>query len=151
LFSSHLWELPQQIRKFQEEARTFRKGGEQLLEELAGLYASQLLRETPEGGGRRVVVRIFPDRDLAFAKLLAQKLTRLSPDVVALLGTTFGQPALVFAQSPGQPFDMGILMKEVLARVGGRGGGSKDMSQGGPAKIEAIEVVLNQAAARLSG
>ncbi len=151
LFSSHLWDVPQQVRKFQEEARVFRKGGEQLLEELAGLYAGQLLRETAEGGGRRVVVRIFPDRNLAFAKLLAQKLTRLSPDVVALLGTASGQPALVFAQSPGQPYDMGSLMKEVLARVGGRGGGSKDMAQGGAAKIDGIEVVLNEVAARLRG
>ena len=151
LFSSHLWDVPQQVRKSQEEARTFRKAREQLMEEIAGLYASQLLRETPEGGGRRVVVRIFPDRDLAFAKLLAQKLIRLSPDVVALLGTTSGQPALVFAQSPGQPFDMGSLMKEVLARLDGRGGGSKDMAQGGPTKIEAIEVILNELAARLRG
>jgi len=151
LFSSHLWDVPQQVRKSQEEARTFRKAREQLMEEIASLYASQLLRETPEGGGRRVVVRIFPDRDLAFAKLLAQKLIRLSPDVVALLGTTSGQPALVFAQSPGQPFDMGSLMKEVLARLDGRGGGSKDMAQGGPTKIEAIEVILNELAARLRG
>ena len=151
LFSSHLWDVPQQVRKFQDEARAFRKSGEQLLEELAGLYASQLLRETPESGGRRVVVRIFPERDLAFIKLLAQRLTRRSPDVVALLGSTSGQPALVFAQSPGQPFDMGDLMKETLARVGGRGGGSKDMSQGGPVQVEAIAALLHEVAARLGG
>lgn len=151
LLSSHLWEVPQQVRKFQEDTRAFRKAGEQLLEELAGLYASQLLRETPEDGGRRVVVRVFADRDLAFTKVLAQKLTRLSPNVVALLGTTSAQPALIFAQSAGQPFDMGNLMKEILARVGGRGGGSKDRAQGGPAEVDTIETILNEAAAQLRG
>jgi alanyl-tRNA synthetase len=151
LSSSHLWDVPQQIRKFQEEARASRKATEQLLEELAGLYAGDLLRETPESGGSRVVVRLFSDRDLAFTKLLAQKLIRLHPDVVALLGTTAGQPALIFAQSAGQPFDMGSLMKEVLTQVGGRGGGNKDMAQGGPARVEGIEAVLQQAATRLRG
>ena len=51
--------------------------------------------------------------------------------MVALLATTSPQPSLVFAQSPGQPFDMGALMKETMTKLGGRGGGSKDMAQGG--------------------
>ena len=111
---------------------------EQLLEELADLYASRLLAETPESGGRKIIIRTFPDRDLTFIKLLAQRLTRQSAAVVTLLGSTSDPPALVFAQSPGQPFDMGALMKEALARLGGRGGGSKDMAQGGPAPIDRI-------------
>ncbi|MGA8153439.1 MAG: alanine--tRNA ligase-related protein [Terriglobales bacterium] len=151
LSSSHLWEVPQQVRKFQEEVRASRRTAEQLLEELAGLYAGQLLRETPEEGGRRIIVRVFPDRDLAFTRLLAQKLSRLSASVVALLGTTSSQPALVFSQSAGQPFDMGSLMKEVLGRVGGRGGGSKDMAQGGPTKGEGLDAVLHEAGAQLRG
>jgi len=149
LFSSHIWEVAQQIRKSQEEARAERKSGEQVQEELAGLYAKQLLAETSENSGRKVVVRVFADRDSAFTKLLAQRLTRQSPNVVAFLGSTGGQPTLVFAQSPGQPFDMGALMKETLAQFGGRGGGSKDMAQGGPAKAEGLEVTLAELAAKM--
>jgi alanyl-tRNA synthetase len=44
---------------------------------------------------------------------------------------------------------MGALMKEALARLSGRGGGSKDMAQGGPAQIEGLEAVLAELAARL--
>jgi alanyl-tRNA synthetase len=142
LFSSHLWDVPQQIRKAQEELRTSRKAREQLLEELADLYAARLLAETAEREGRKVVVRIFSDRDLNYIKLLAQRLTRQAPNVIVLLGATSGQPALVFAASPGQPFDMNALMKEALAKLGGRGGGSKDMAQGGPAQVEGLEAVL---------
>jgi alanyl-tRNA synthetase len=149
LLSSHIWDVPQQVRKVQEESRASRKSREQSLEELADLYASRLLAETPESGGRKIIVRTFPDRDLTFIKLLAQRLTRQSAGVVAFLGITSDQPALVFAQSSGQPFDMGGLMKEMLARVGGRGGGSKDMAQGGPAQLEGMEAALAELAARL--
>jgi len=150
LLSSHIWDIPQQVRKVQEETRASRKSREQLLEEVADLYASRLLAETVESGKRKIVVRMFPDRDLTFIKLLAQRLTRQSPAVVALLGITSEQPALVFAQSSGQPFDMGVLIKEVLARLGGRGGGSKDMAQGGLAQVAGMEAALAEVAARLN-
>jgi len=59
--------------------------------------------------------------------------------------------ALVFAQSAGQPFDMGALMKEALEQLGGRGGGSKDMAQGGPAQADQIEGVLALLAGKVQG
>ena len=149
LLSSHIWDAPQQVRKLQDESRAARKLREQLLEELADLYASRLLAETPESGGRKIIVRTFRDRDLTFIKLLAQRLTRQSAGVVVFLGSTSDQAALVFAQSPGQPFDMGVRMKETLAQLGGRGGGSKDMAQGGPTQVEGMEAVLAELAARL--
>jgi len=149
LLSSHIWDIPQQVRKLQEESRASRKAREQLLEELADLYAGHLLAETPESGGRKIIVRTFSDRDLTFIKLLAQRLTRQSAGVVAFLGITCDPPALVLAQSSGQPFDMGGLMKEILARLGGRGGGSKDMAQGGPARVDGMETALAELAARL--
>ena len=108
-----------------------------------------MLSETQKIGERKIITRTFPDRDLGFIKLLAQKLTRQSPSAVALLSATSAQPALVFAQSPGQPFDMGALMKEALAKLGGRGGGTKDMAQGGPAQVDAIETTLREIAERL--
>ncbi len=148
LLSSHIWDIPQQIRKLLEESRASRKSREQLLEELADAQASRLLAETEECNGRKIVVRIFPDRDLTFIKLLAQRLTRQSAGVVALLGVT-SDSALVFAQSAGQVFDMNALMKEVLMRLGGRGGGSKDMAQGGPGRVDGMESALAELAARL--
>ncbi len=149
LFSSHLWDIPQQIRKAQEDSRASRKSREQLLEEIADLHAARLLAETPQSGNRKIVVRTFPDRDLTFIKLLAQRLTRQSSSVIALLAASSGQPAMVFAQSVGQPFDMGALMRQVLNQLGGRGGGSKDMAQGGPAQVEGVEAALTELAAGL--
>jgi alanyl-tRNA synthetase len=93
-------------------------------------------------------VRVYGDRDLAFIKLLAQKLTRLEANVVALLGAGAGQASLVFAQSKGLRFDMGALLKETVAQLGGRGGGTRDMAQGGGLKPEGLDVALTAAAAK---
>jgi alanyl-tRNA synthetase len=98
-----------------------------------------------------VVVRAFADRDLTAIKLLAQSLTRHSPNVVALLAGTSPQLSLVFAQSPGGPYDMRVLMKEAVTRLGGRGGGTKDIAQGGAPSSEGIDAALANAASQVGG
>ena len=127
-----------------------RKQREQFLEELAAAQAEAILAETPEVNGRKFAVRTFSDREMNFLKLLAQKLTRLAPNAVALFGTTSPQPSLVFAQSPGQPFDLGARMKDTLGKFGGRGGGSKDMAQGGLPTAAEIDAALAHAKALLT-
>jgi alanyl-tRNA synthetase len=150
LFSAHIWDVPDQVRKSLEEIRTTRKSVEHLLEEIAGLQAARLLAEATVQDGRKTIVQVFTDRDLAFVRLLAQKLTRLETNVVALLVAKSEQASLVFAQSKGMPFDMGLLIKQVLAKLGGRGGGSKDLAQGGAPVAEGLESVLSEAALSLS-
>ena len=149
LFSSHIYDVPQQVRKALDEVRLLRKQREQSLEELAEAQAAGLLAATPIQDGRRVVVRSYAHREMGFLKLLAQKLTRLDANVVALLASSSPPPSLVFAQSAGQPRDMGALMKETLSKFGGRGGGSKDLAQGGLPSGEGIEAALQHASASL--
>ncbi|HKU24664.1 MAG TPA: alanyl-tRNA editing protein [Candidatus Sulfotelmatobacter sp.] len=131
LFSSHIYDVPHQARKSLDEMKSLRKQREKVLDELAAAEAAVALAEVDENDGLRLVVRSFSDREMSFLKVFAQKLTRLAPNAVAILGTTSPPPALVFAQSAGQSGDMGALMKETLGKFGGRGGGSKDMAQGG--------------------
>ncbi len=128
LLSTHILELPQQVRKSLQEAKVAEKSGQKLLEELAELHAQQLVTES--SGSPRIIVRVLEDRDLPFIKLLAQKITA-KPEAVALLASGAGQPALVFAQSAGLKSNMGQLMKEATAKLGGRGGGTAGMAQGG--------------------
>ena len=151
MFSAHIYDVPQQARKSLEEIRSLRKQGEQSREELAEAQAKTLLAEIPEQNGRKLIVRTFVERDMNTLKILAQKLTRLAPNVVALLGATSPQASVVFAQSAGQPFDMGSLLREMMAALGGRGGGSKDMAQGGAASGEGIEAALQKTAEKIRG
>jgi alanyl-tRNA synthetase len=84
--------------------------------------------------------------------MLAQKLTAGKNSVVALLAAGAGQPTLVFAQTPGRKSNMGQLMKDAMTQLGGRGGGSADMAQGGlPAGIDTAKLteLLQKTASQL--
>ena len=150
LFSAQIYDVPQQARKSLDETRSLRKQREQSRGELAAAQAATLLAETPESHGGKLVVRTFSGRDLDFLKLLAQTLTRQSPAVTALLATESPQPALVFAQSAGQPHDMGALLKETVVKLGGRGGGTKDLAQGGVPQSAGLAGALVAAAQTLT-
>jgi alanyl-tRNA synthetase len=148
LFSAKLWEVPEQIRKSADESRLLRKQKDDALDQIAGHLALAALRDQPERHGRRIIVRAFSDRDITFAKLFAQKVTRVGTPAIALVGSTVDPPGLVFAQTAGGSADMGAVLKQVLSAVGGRGGGSRDFAQGGvPAgsKIN-VEQLLREAA-----
>jgi len=129
LWSSHIHDVPQQVRKSLEETKAAGKAQHKLLEELAELYSERLLTQAADSP--QVIYEFFPDRDAVFIKLLAQKLTAGKLSVIALLASGSDQPTLVFAQTPGQKSNMGQLMKDAMAQLGGRGGGSADMAQGG--------------------
>ncbi len=77
------------------------------------------------------MVQFFADRDLDFIKMLAQKLTKRRPSASRCLACGGAQPSLVFAQTPGLGNDMGALMKQAVQTLGTRGGGNRDMAQGG--------------------
>ncbi|HEX9254184.1 MAG TPA: alanine--tRNA ligase-related protein [Candidatus Angelobacter sp.] len=150
LYSSHIYDVPEQIRKSQAEAKAAGKAQHKMLEELAELSAERLLAQA--AGSPQVIAQFFPDRDATFIKLLAQKLTAGKSAVIALLASGAGQPTLVFAQSPGQKSNMGQLMKDAMAQLGGRGGGSVDMAQGGlpgAGNMADVESALHMIAATL--
>jgi alanyl-tRNA synthetase len=151
LYSSHIYDVPEQVRKSLAEAKAAGKAQHKLLEELAAFSAERLLAQS--SGSPQVITEFFAERDAMFVKLLAQKLTAGKSAVIALLASGVGQPTLVFAQTPGQKSNMGQLMKDAVAQLGGRGGGSADMAQGGLAagtvSSEALEKILRDTAAKL--
>jgi alanyl-tRNA synthetase len=150
LFSTQLWDVPTQIHKTFDDAKLLRKQRDEALEHLAEAMASAALKDQADTPGTRVVVRLFADRDISFAKLFAQKIARAGVPAVALVGSTTESLGLVFAQSPGGTADMGALLKQVLSTVGGRGGGSRDFAQGGVPPGTDVEQLL-QLAARTIG
>jgi alanyl-tRNA synthetase len=149
LFSSHIWEVPQQIRKSRDESKVSQKNQHRLLEEVAGLQALQILQRAEQRGVRKVIVQYFADRDVNFIKMLAQKLTKAGP-CVALLACAGAQPSLVFAQTPGLNDDMGALMKQAVQSLGTRGGGNRDMAQGGAPDGATAEQEVQEAAKQIT-
>ena len=83
------------------------------------------------GGTALLVAKLLADAGPDDLKRLAQRITGQRPAVALLGGRAAERTHFVFAQTPGLPFDMGKLLRTGLQPVGGRGGGSRDLAQGG--------------------
>jgi alanyl-tRNA synthetase len=148
LFSAHVWDVPRQIEKLLQEIKAAAKTEHALLEELAEYCAGELATEAMGRKNFTLVKYVFEDRELPFVKLVAQKLSQ-QPAVIALLGSTRGQPALVFSRSADVDVDVSALLKEALTNVGGRGGGTRDLAQGGVSDAATVRQCLEEVAAKL--
>lgn len=148
MFSSHIYDVPAQIRKTIEEAKSAGKREFKLQEELAEFAAKEFVAQAQQRAGVRVVCKYFADRDAAYIRLLAQRIARRG-NAVALLGCSLPQPSLVFGQSTGGAFDMGAWMKAAMTALGGRGGGARDLAQGGAPAGADVEGALNAALAHI--
>ena len=91
--------------------------------------AAELL---PENG---IVVRAFKGRGIETLKLLASKVCA-RPGIVALLADASDQLRVVFARSADASPDVATLLKQVIERFGGRGGGRPNFAQAGGLQAE---------------
>src|SRR6201999_1928119 len=99
-----------------------------LREELAEYHAARLAVEEMIEDHLRVVRREFNDRDAEYIRLLASKLAASAPPTLALIESTQHEPAsIVISRSGDLEFHCGNLLKEALAAMGLRGGGSPDL------------------------
>src|SRR3984893_678980 len=96
LFSAKLWDVPEHIRKNAEEMKLLRKQKDDVLDELAELMAWAALHGEQEIKGHKLIVRVFTDRDINFAKLFAQKVTHTATPGIALVASTVNPPGVVF-------------------------------------------------------
>jgi len=142
-------DLPANISKQREDARAHQRREGYLLEELAELKARQLMDGAGDRVGPKVIVQVYEDRDANFIKLLAQKLTKSTEGVIALLASVQVPPTLVFARSSNLTPDVGKLLRELVTAIGGRGGGGKDFAQGGVPEVQQLHNILAEAQRRL--
>jgi alanyl-tRNA synthetase len=149
-------ELPQVLDRLQEESRRERKERERLQEMLVDYEAAALAADAQRVGATAVVVRTFAGRTPNDVRRLASRIVS-APGRVALLGlspdagqggTRGGKAHLIFARSADLPHDMRGLLQQACRLVGGGGGGSPDLAQGGgcePTRLEeALEFAMRQ-------
>ena len=100
-----------------------------LLERLAEIEAAQAVSETDaSAGGLYVIHRVFEDVEPEFLGFFATQVAKTESSIALLAGLSSGN--ILFAQHPAAAKDMSALLKEVLARVGGKGGGTRDFARG---------------------
>jgi alanyl-tRNA synthetase len=123
-------ELPAAIERAQGEAKDLRRTVKGLQEALAGYEAQRLLTEAPVSNGVRMVVRVMEGWDAGGLKTIASACTAGDSAVVALFSMT--PPLLaVIARSANVRIDAQAVLKQLVQRFGGRGGGKPDLAQGG--------------------
>ena len=131
LLSTGAPELPRLVRQMLAESKTASKERQKLREELASYQAAEIVADAPVEAGLRLIVRSWKDRDRDFVKLLASRAAAASPSTVALFCAEDPDPVRVYlARSSDLKFNSGHILKEALASLGLRGGGSPDLAQG---------------------
>jgi alanyl-tRNA synthetase len=100
-----------------------------ILERLAKVEATRALQATsPSPQGILVVARVFEGVPAEYLGFFAAEITKSEKAVALLAGTDEGN--LHFAQHPSAGKDMNALLKQVLEKLGGKGGGTRDFARG---------------------
>jgi alanyl-tRNA synthetase len=136
-------DLAETVERLAAEATEDRRQLSLARETLLDVEAAELAHSA--SGSPSVVVRAWNDRPVEEVRRLAQH-TAQRPGLVALLGVATGDRAhLVFARSADQSSDMNALLKAVCPLVGGRGGGTPALAQGGGPLVDALQAALRTA------
>jgi alanyl-tRNA synthetase len=100
------------------------------LQRLAEAEASLAVQTvSPNANGLRIVVRIFDaDTEADYPGQFATQVAK-SANTVALVSSKNGGQ-LIFAQSPAVGKDMSAVLKQVLEKLAGKGGGTRDFARG---------------------
>ena len=106
------------------------KNARAVLQKLAEADAAEVLRtQAPGPSGLRVVTRWFQeDSQAEYLANFSVALAKAEKTVALLARTPCGH--LIFAQHPSAGKDMNAVLKQVLERFGGKGGGSRDAARG---------------------
>ncbi|HET9087223.1 MAG TPA: DHHA1 domain-containing protein [Acidobacteriaceae bacterium] len=137
-FSVHPAETPDAIGRLLADAKAISKQTQALTGELLRYRAQELVRDTPLlDGWRCVQLQLHPPEvpDSRHAKLLVSKLIAEGEKTAAVASWSSQEskdaPAtVILGRSRDLAFDCGAVLKEILARFGGRGGGTQDLAQG---------------------
>ena len=131
------------VRNIWEDLQKSRKR----IEDLESRLLDHEAAEFPVKEG--LATAVFKNRGIDSLKLLASKICS-RPGIVALLADEGDQLRVVFARSADSPVDAAALLKQVLDRFGGRGGGRPRLAQGGGLGAESAQAVLDFAAGLVS-
>jgi alanyl-tRNA synthetase len=135
-------EVPQAVVRLQDELQTTRRALNKAQGQLLEFEADRLWEETPEVDGVRRIVAHWTERTFADARVIANRL-RERPHTLLLLAVTEEKGVrMVVARSEDVPHcDAGAILRVVTGALGGRGGGSPAIAQGG-ADAHSHEVIV---------
>ncbi len=123
-------ELPAAIERLQQDNKAQQRVLRGFQEQLAAHEATAMVARGTRVGEATMIVEMPEGWDQAGLKSLVSRAVA-APGVVAALVSATEPRAVVIGHSAGVALDAGALLKDVLARFGGKGGGKPDLAQGG--------------------
>lgn len=123
-------ELAPAIERLQGENKSLAKAARGLQQQLAGHLAAELFTAGTATGGRVVVAQALDGWDAAGLKSMAAAVAQNPGAAVAVFSAA--SPALVVvARGREVMVDASAVLKALIERYGGKGGGKPDLAQGG--------------------
>ncbi len=123
-------EMPTAIERLQGENKTARRQVRDLQTRLASEEASAMAARAESFGATRIVVDTLDGWDATGLKAVASAITERAGHV-ALLISSPAPSALVVARAADVSVDCAAILKQLIERFGGKGGGRPEMAQGG--------------------
>jgi len=133
-------ELPDGIERLQADARDMKRQIKDLQSRLAGFEGAALADGAQPYGNIFAVVAAVGRSDQAGLKALAATITARAGHVAVLLSAP-GPSAAVIARAADSTLDCAALLKKLIERFGGKGGGRPDLAQGGGLQGAPDEIV----------
>ena len=139
--SAAIDELPAILNGLRDQLKAAQSGRRALADQVNRYRAIELVGAAPTGpDGVRRILEQPADATVEDLRGLAQSVTS-HPKV--LFAGVVPQPAtLLLATSSDAGLDAGALLREVLGRLGGKGGGTARMAQGGVPSLEGLPEAL---------
>ncbi len=139
-------ELPDAVVRLQADLKALRHEQRALFERLAAYEAAELASAADQHPGLSIASAVLDGRDGAALKSLAQAVAS-RPGYAAIL-VSGSRPALVVvARGDGVALDAGDVVRQLVSRFGGKGGGRPELAQAGgldgePAAIRQAAILL---------
>jgi len=134
------------VKGLAEKNRTLEKQIEQLKSQMSAAKGAQLINNAQQVNGMNVLVETLQDVDPKSLRETVEKLRdKLGNAVVVLAAVADGRVSLVAGVSKEltSKLKAGDIIRELSAKVSGKGGGRPDMAQGGGTDAAALPAALD--------
>jgi alanyl-tRNA synthetase len=135
-------ELPAALERIQTDAKELRRQVKDYQTKVAAQEADALAQAATPVGSLKLVVSTMSGWDAAGLKLIAARIAERSGLLVILVSEP-PPAAVVVARAADLSIDSSAILKAIVARHGGKGGGRPEMAQGGGLTGSAAEIIAS--------
>lgn len=134
-------EMAAAVERLQDESKALQRNLRGLQEKLAVQEAAALVARGSRENGRVVIAEAIDGWDAQGLKAMAVAAAAIEPSAAIALFTTATPALVVIARGADGGIDSGAVLKALVAKFGGKGGGKPDLAQGGGLNATSAQLV----------